>query len=379
VSRPRLMLIISSSALGGAELTFRHLVQFVDVDRYDVCAVTPPWPDVADLTRTRGIEHVVLALGGRPRIGIARALGRVMKRWRPDIVHSQLLNGDVYAALAGRGVRSRRLVSTVQGVNFQWNLERFPRRQRYWALARVYRGLYAAFDAVVTCSHAVRTALSTGPGVKVPAEKITVIHNSVDLVGLRAAAANVQSAPRRRRRLVTVGNLGPVKGHELLLRALPTLEDLDVECAIVGDGPLRAHLEAVARQLGVASRVMFLGVRADVPALVQDADLFVFPSLWEGFGIAVVEAMALGVPVVAVRRGGIPEIVEEGISGLLVPPDDPALLASAIRRGLTDTALRSRLVPAGRRAAEAFDAREMVAKYEGWYGTLLGVPSVVVA
>src|SRR5205085_2874527 len=112
VSRPRLMLIISSSALGGAELTFRHLVQFVDVDRYDVCAVTPPWPDVANLTRTRGIEHVVLALGGRPRIGIARALGRVMKRWRPDIVHSQLLNGDVYAALAGRGVRFRRPAST---------------------------------------------------------------------------------------------------------------------------------------------------------------------------------------------------------------------------------------------------------------------------
>jgi glycosyltransferase involved in cell wall biosynthesis len=132
---------------------------------------------------------------------------------------------------------------------------------------------------------------------------------------------------------------------------------------LAGDGPLRADLEAEARDLGVAGRCVFLGQRADVPALLAAADLFVLPSLYEGLPVSVLEAMAAQRPIVATAIGGTDEAVTNEVTGLLVPPRDAAALASAIRRMRADPALARRLASGGRERVEREFSSDVTARH----------------
>jgi glycosyltransferase involved in cell wall biosynthesis len=375
MNRPRVLLVIGSAAPGGGELTFRHLVEYVDTDRFDVRVVCPPWPEVEQLTARRGLQLTRLALPGRFEPRSVRALAGIVADHRPDIVHSHLLLADIYAAAASFVTRPTALVSTVQGLNYLWHLESRPlRRLRYRLMTRVYRSVYARFDAVVTCSAALREAICREPWIRVRRDKASVIYNSVDLSRqVPHARAGAPAAADGVRHIVTVANFAPVKGHAFLLDALARLGDSPaVRCSLVGDGPLRPAIEAQARARGLADRVEFLGWRQDVADIVGSADLFVFPSLWDGLGIAVLEAMALEVPVVAFAAGGVPEAVRDGETGILVNTGDAAALAEGIRRGLLDEELRRRVVAKARAHVEAvFDARLMASAYGDWYESVL--------
>jgi glycosyltransferase involved in cell wall biosynthesis len=150
--------------------------------------------------------------------------------------------------------------------------------------------------------------------------------------------------------VLTPARLHPQKGHAYLLTAAAQVRDATF--ILAGDGPLRADLEGRARELGIAERCVFLGHRSDVPDLLAAADLFVLPSLFEGLPLSVLEAMAAQRPVVATAIGGTDEAVTHELTGLLVPPRDPAALASAIRRIRSDPALAHRLAAAGRDRVE---------------------------
>ncbi len=146
----------------------------------------------------------------------------------------------------------------------------------------------------------------------------------------------------------------------------------DTRVLVAGDGPERAALEARARRLRVAGAVEFLGYRADVEAVYAALDVMVLPSRHEGFGVAFLEAMAMGVPVVGTRVVGSVDAVEDGITGLLVPPADPAALAAAIRRLFDDPPLRRRLVEEAARRVRIDHSREgMVHRVEALYASLL--------
>jgi glycosyltransferase involved in cell wall biosynthesis len=162
------------------------------------------------------------------------------------------------------------------------------------------------------------------------------------------------------------------KGHTLLLQAAAACRarGLALALAIAGEGPLHAELEAQARAAGLGTSVRLLGRRSDVRELMRACDVFVFPSLYEAFGVALLEAMACGAAVVASRVGGIPEIVEDGASGLLVPPADPAALADAIACLAERPDRRRALGRAARLRAEAFDIRETVRRLESLYARL---------
>jgi glycosyltransferase involved in cell wall biosynthesis len=140
--------------------------------------------------------------------------------------------------------------------------------------------------------------------------------------------------------LATVGRLAAQKGIGTLLRALPRLRERDVpvRVALVGEGPLRGDLERLVAAEGLGSIVSFLGFRRDVADIVDAADIVVAPSLWEGLSISVLEAMALGRPIVTTSIGSNVELVEDGVSGVLVPPDSPELLADAVERLARDPA-----------------------------------------
>jgi glycosyltransferase involved in cell wall biosynthesis len=193
-------------------------------------------------------------------------------------------------------------------------------------------------------------------------ESVRVIYNGVDTGAFRPADPAERSATRRTLGLaddavvlMTVGSLKPIKGADVLLRAVAPLmrEQPRLRLVLVGDGPDRGSLERQARELSIADRVSFLGLRADVDRLLRAADALVLPSRSEALPTVLLEAMAAGLPVVATRVGGVPEIVDEDRSGLMVPPEDASALGGALARIASDPALRRSLGQRGRAVVES--------------------------
>jgi len=168
----------------------------------------------------------------------------------------------------------------------------------------------------------------------------------------------------------TVGRLVPIKGHEWLLKAAPRVlaEFPHATFVFLGEGPLLGQLQQLAAGLGISGHVMFMGARQDVPECLAAFDLFAFPSINEGMGRALIEAMAVGVPVVATRVGGIPDVVADGETGLLVPARDETALADALLKLLRDPARRQAYGQAARRSMdERFDVKAMVRAIDRLY------------
>ncbi len=195
------------------------------------------------------------------------------------------------------------------------------------------------------------------------AEKCRTLYNGVDVDRFRPPAESERD-PNKPLELVTVAYLIRAKGVHVLLAALARLEDQRCTLTVVGDGPEEQALRAQARSLGLESRVSFLGLRDDVPALVSRADVFVHNATAEAFGFTIAEAMAAGRPVVATRVGGVPEVVEDGVSGLLVPPGDVDALAQALSRVVSDAGLRQTLGENARaRCRQRFSIRGSVTRH----------------
>ena len=187
------------------------------------------------------------------------------------------------------------------------------------------------------------------------ARDTVVIPTAVD-AGAVPQARHDGSPPR----VITVGRLAAPKDPVTLVRALARVHGSPFTATIVGDGPDRAAVEAEIRAAGLEGVVELAGERHDVPRLLADADVFVLSTRSEGAPLSVLEAMAAGLPVVASAVGGVPEIVADGATGLLVPPDDAAALAAALEQLLADAALRRRLGAAGReRVRVRFDLAEL--------------------
>ena len=208
-----------------------------------------------------------------------------------------------------------------------------------------------------------------------PAGSITVIPNGIDLARLREAAS---AAPRDARAAATlrvgcVGRLERVKGVEYFLRAVALLvaQRPDARYVVAGSGSCERELKALAAELGLAGLVEFAGYVDSAPSLLASLDVVVVPSLSEASGLTAMEAMAVGVPVVASFVGGLPEVIESGESGLLVPPADAEALARAVARLLDNPELSRRLAAeARRRADQRFGVERMVSAYLAVYEEL---------
>lgn len=210
--------------------------------------------------------------------------------------------------------------------------------------------------------------------VEFPPDKIQTIHNGVDLSRFQG-----RTQPDARRELGlppdqpivgAVGRLVPVKDHVGLVDAIALLarEGLRPMAVIAGDGPLRTAIQERVSALGIERDVRLVGHRADIETVLAALDIFVLTSRSEGLNNTILEAMAAGLPVVATRVGGADEMVIDGATGLLVPPESPEKIAGALRRLLTDAATRLAMGKAGRARAEMdFDLARTVLKYERLY------------
>ncbi|MBI5231035.1 MAG: glycosyltransferase family 4 protein, partial [Coriobacteriales bacterium] len=223
-------------------------------------------------------------------------------------------------------------------------------------------------DAFVAVSDAVAHELADrGVG----ADRLSVIHNGIDIDEVKRAADETPRPELPDRPLVVcVARLEPVKGVEYLVRAMPTTSAGTL--VVVGDGSQAARLREVAVALGVSDRVRFVGYDPSATRWLAAADVVAVPSLAEAFGLVPLEAMALGKPVVATNVGGLPEVVKNEVTGLLVPPGDPAALADAIQTVITDADRAGRLGEAGRRrAATGFSAEAMADAYDRLFCRLI--------
>ena len=271
---------------------------------------------------------------------LAVRLGRALRSVAPDVVHTHLVHADTYGALAA---------GRTPVVSTKHNDDPF----RLGPFRHVERLLTRRADRVIAITDALRRFNVERVGL--PADKLTTIHYGLDEPP--PAWGETELALPDGPVLAAILRLVPQKGVDVAVRALA---GLDATLVVLGEGPEREPLESLARELGV--RLLLPGRVGDVAAVLRRADALVHPARWEGFGLALLEAMLCSLPVVASRVSSIPEIVVDGETGLLVPPDDPGALRAALERVLADDTLRERLGAAGRARARAEFSVERMAR-----------------
>jgi len=305
-----------------------------------------------------GLELIPIAPRTEMDLSAAWRLSRTVKRLVPDVLHAHDPHGVAMAALAlslgagasRKGGRAPALVAT-RRVDFHLKANSFSR----WKHRQV--------DCFIAASEAIRDML-VADGV--PPERTVTVHEGIDVDRVAAEpAVNVHEAFFLPHGAPVVGNVAalvPHKGQRYLVEAahLVVQRMPDVRFVILGEGELREHLERHVRERGLEKHVLLPGFRTDVVGCIKAFDLFVMSSVTEGLGTSLLDAMAASRPIVATKAGGIPEIVADGVNGLLVPPRDARALADAIVRVLGDPEMR-RLGDAGfARVRERFTVERMV-------------------
>jgi glycosyltransferase involved in cell wall biosynthesis len=299
---------------------------------------------LADEAERHGIKVWCLeAFPSLRRPAVLCRLYRIIRAFRPDIVHTHLQAPNLYGRLMALAARVPVVIAS------EHNVYTSKARRHVW----MERLLARRTAALVAVSDQVQRFLATQ--LRIEPSAIRVVRNGI----ATPAVSSPQAVDALRRRLAlpadqfvlgTVASLTPKKGHAFLFRALAGLRDRGLHCSLIlaGDGPERASLEALAATLGLADRVHFLGVEAQVGDVLALIDLFVLPSITEGLPLALLEAMAAGKPVVATEVGGVPDVITSGTNGLLVPAKAVEPIVDAVQTLLMDPQLRASYGARGR-------------------------------
>ncbi len=361
----RLCFFLSDLDAGGAQRTFANLVNGLPSDRFSVELVVGRSSGTALAWFETGRR--VVDLGCAKTRATLGPLRRHLAKVRPDVLLATMVDANIVAALATRFLahRPRLIVRETNSHRARTDLGRLRRAAVRWAYRRA--------DAVVALSHGVGRELIADYGLD-PARVVT-IHNPVDTESWRRRGQAARGAEPpwgsyggEGPMLVAVGRLIPQKGFDLLLQALALCQGAGrkAKLAIVGEGPERARLEALAQKLGIGGRVLFAGFIPDPAGWYAHGDVFVLPSRWEGFGHVIVEALACGLPVIAFDcPHGPVDILGGGDAGLLVPAQDIGALSAAIDRVLGDPQMRARLAAAAPAVAERYSLPHIVGAYAG--------------
>ena len=344
--RPRLLIVITLAEIGGAQTYLATLLPAV-AEHFDVAVAAHGPGPVREAARRAGarflpLRHVRRAINPwRDALGLIELIG-LFRRERPDIVHMNSSKAGVLGRLAAAAVRVPIRIFTVHGWAFAAHsgLKSFLYLWADRIVSPITTAIICVSDRERHSGLAARTCR---------AERTVVIRNAIDV----AAAPPARHEAGVRPRLISVGRLSPPKDFRTLVRSLAAVDSRSFEALIVGEGPDRRELEAEIGRLRLDRTVRLTGERTDVRELLATAHLFVLASISEGLPLSVLEAMAAGLPVVASAVGGLPELVVDGETGLLVPPRDSKALATAVSQLLDNGELRRRFGAAGRSRAKA--------------------------
>jgi glycosyltransferase involved in cell wall biosynthesis len=362
--------VAGSAEWAGGEVYLLQLAERLDRARFSLSVVCPAAGPLAERLERAGVSAPVIPMEDRLVDPSAlRALTSHLRRERPHIVQSHGARANFYGRLAARFARVPRHLSTVHNSLYDYPVPPL-RRALYLALDRVT----VPWTETVVCV-AESLARDLIERSRLPPRKVRVIPNGVDLARFDPARADGERVRRELGLgagpvLGIIGRMTLQKDHQTFLAALAVVRAAvpEVQALIVGDGPLRKSVEAQAARLGLERACRFTGVRDDIPDCLAAASVVVLSSVSEGFPFTVLEALALARPLVATAVNGVTEIVEPDVTGLLVPPRRPDLLARATL-GLLDDPERARgLGQAGRKAVEArFPVELMITRLEHLY------------
>ena len=364
--RVNVLFLITELNVGGAEMVVAKMAPRLNQGRLH-CSVCSLLSDgqLADALRKQGIKTLSLNVKEKLDLRGLFRLVRLLKREKIDILHTHLFHANLLGRIAGR------IASVPVIISHQHGVERNRSKIRSFLDKATSR--YA--DIVISTCDIVKETLVRRE--KIPPDKIRIIYNGVEFLDVNIESSGIRRSLRIGLDVPVVGivaNLRPTKGHDNFLKAARIILD-NVENAkflIVGGGPSEKELKVLALELEMLPQTIFTGFRDDVPNLLAAMDVFVLPSLWEGVPMAILEAMAMAKPVVATRVGGIPEIVIDGVTGLLVSPRDPEALAEAIIALLQDRERAKAMGQAGRERVERyFRVERMVHQTEALYEELV--------
>lgn len=372
----RICHLASGDLWAGAEVQIAALLaalrRFQDIQ---VTAVLLNEGRLMDELHSTGIPVTLLPESRMSTLKIFTALKSHFRQARPDIIHSHRYKEHILSAFAAKLSHNPIVIQTYHGLEENLRGVAALKMTGYTWLSTIVGNLLAR--GVIGVSEDIAAKLRR----RLPFTSVHCIRNGLDL---ERVVSTVEGSQMRQELGIpvdafvvgSVGRLVSIKGIEYLIRAFSLLARGDEsECSrliIVGDGPLRLSLEQLAAEQGVAGQVAFLGERRDAYRVMRAFDVFALPSLHEGVPMVLLEAMAIGVPIVASGVGGIPEVVTDGKEAFLIPAQDPQAIAKAIGRIQASTELRTRMVEAARHRVQAqFSIRNTAGLVRDMYRELL--------
>ncbi|HEY1288924.1 MAG TPA: TIGR03088 family PEP-CTERM/XrtA system glycosyltransferase [Burkholderiales bacterium] len=376
---PLIVHVVYSFSVGGLENGLVNLLNRMPAQRWRhaVLSLTRVCGGFAERVQRSDVEFIELDKGPGHLVRDYPRLYRLFRRLRPAVVHTRnlaALEAVVPAWAAGVPVR-------IHGEH-GWNrADPDGKRRRYQYVRALYRPFVSRYIAL---SRHLEDYLERRVGV--PSQRVSQIYNGVDTERFRPVQVRgrIEGCPFGQEDFVVgwVGRMDPVKDLPNLVRAFARATQRSasrLRLALVGDGPMRPAVERLVQQEGLAERVWLAGERADIAEVMRGLDCFVLPSLGEGISNTILEAMATRLPVIATRVGGNAELIESGLTGLLVPPADNDALADALGQYSTDRAIARRHAKAARRVAQSrFSLARMVTDYCSLYETALAAAGVTV-
>ncbi|MFH1904709.1 MAG: glycosyltransferase [bacterium] len=356
--------LVEDLKIGGLERVVATIAEGLDKEKYDVevwCVARDG--EIADELKGKGIKVKILGiLTYHNPFNILRLVS-AMRKANPDIIHTHGYFANTAGRLAGLLARIPIILAHLHSTYYYYKKRHF--------LIEKFLSLFTS--KIICCSEAVKQFAVNYE--KVNSNKLIIIYNGIDLQNF-CQFGNLRETRKRlglsdkEKVIGSVGRLKEVKGYKFLLEAATRVvkEIFGVKFLIIGDGSLREELEKLTKNLGLKQKVIFTGKQKDISELLGIMDIFVFPSLLEGLGIAAIEAMAFGLPIVATNVGGIPEIVNDRKSGFLVPPKDSHALAIKIIELLKDGGKAQKMGRIGKEIFEKkFTSKIMIREIERLY------------
>ena len=369
--------ITKATGVAGSEKHLLTLLTSLDKAKYQVTLILlverdKPLDDFVRRFEEEGVQVKRVLIRGDVDPLLIWRLCRLLREGNHDLVHTHLIHADLYGTLVAKLAGVPIIVSTKHNDNA------FRRHPFYAFLDRLAAKF--ADKIIVISDHLKRFFVEIE---KLDPRKMTRIYYGLDAAWVEGRSSKIAKPISVQEELGIppdtplagiIARLNPQKGHTYLLTAFAkVIEALpEARLLIVGDGNLRRDLERQARELQITRRVTFTGWRDDIPHIMADLNFLLLPSLWEGFGLVLLEAMMMGKPIVASKVSAIPEIVVDGVTGLLVPPRDPEALAGAIIALLQDRERGEAMGQAGRaRVEKHFSVERMVQQTEALYEELV--------
>jgi len=377
VNRLKILFVIDGLEFGGGERGFVQLAAGLR-DRFDILVASSPGGQFEDKIRKLGIKFYPIQLIKRASFKAILQIRDLILSQNIDLLHSQGARADFFSRIAGRLAGLPCILCTVQ-----MPIEGFDigplRKVIYLFMDRVSERYVEQFIVV---SNSLKRLMVKERGI--PDQKVSRIYNGIELDEYMPNGKEIRSQKSEVRRKFEVAKDAPVigaigrmvwqKGFEYLIEAVPSIIQgfRKAKVLIVGEGPQKKELEALGERLKVKEKLIFTGFRSDIRDILSAVDLLVIPSLLEGFPMVTLEAMAMAKPIVATNIDGITEQITNGENGILVPPRDPAALATAVIKLLGDKKSAQQMGIAARgKVEQEFSVERMVSETEKVYMALL--------